>query len=210
MLFAVIGAASAQTGGAFLAGFAVCDFFRNHTLWSYPQRIQQAQDYWPGERHLAYFARERVPLLILYLVFAVVAVQLPVVTRRLLRPFLPGSRAPVALSAAMTFTGMVLLTFVSVFLWAQIAAVLVRPLYTWRGIDPLKRVILPLQHDGALLAQWPRSSPVGEWCCRRSPSRDRTSRRRADLLELELIQPLRHRSVMSCVPGAGSRGGAGA
>jgi hypothetical protein len=200
LLMVAIGAASAQLGGAFLVGFVASDFFAMHEVWSYPQRIQAAQEYWPGERHLAYFARERVPLLILYLVFAVALMKLPVITRRLLRPFLPGNRGRFALSAAMSFTGMVLVTFVTVYLWAQIAAVLVRPLYTWRGIDPLERVIAPLQQDAALLGRVAALVAGARIVVQALTVLRPHLATRADLLELELLQPLRHRSVASRVP----------
>lgn len=148
---ALLGALATGLGVAFLAGFVVGDFFIAHRTWLH-QPVFGADG--PLDAGLlAGLIRIRVPLLIAYMLLAVLVVGLPTLTRALLRG-LPGTeRLPRDLAYAMVGTlsavGMAWLAS----LWANGGAAIIRPVYTWVASSVATSAVETLQRrDGWIAA----------------------------------------------------------
>ncbi len=94
-----------------------------------------------------------VPLSIAYGVLAVVLVKLPLGTKAIVRSLLPGDRSPLALRIGIALVAQVALTAAAVYLWALAAPVLLRPVWSWRDLEPTVEAVRPLQEDAATSAR---------------------------------------------------------
>jgi hypothetical protein len=121
------GFVAGQLGAAFVAGFAVGDFFIGQTSWIFHSSASGIM----GNGLIPGLLRIRVPMLIAYLVLLSLAVALPALIRRLLQN-LPGvNRLPSTVGFGVAVVLNVVLVYLGVRLYVNAAAVLIRPLYTW-------------------------------------------------------------------------------
>jgi hypothetical protein len=132
MALLAIGALSAALGMAAVAGYAVGDFVLHDRAATFVP---------PGEN---VFVTQRVPLIITYLVLAVALTLVPASAASLREwvrslPIPAGATGLVAVAAGAALVGFL------VYGWAKVTAVLVRPVFTWRGLQPAVPDIAPLQ-----------------------------------------------------------------
>ncbi len=204
---AVLGHLATQLGTAFVAGFAVGDFFAGQTSWIYRSGAGGPL----GHGLLAGLLRIRVPMLIAYLLLASLAVALPALVRGLLAGIPGVSRLPGNLGFGVAMLLNLVLVYLGVQVWAHAAAVLVRPLYTWSvrltifgAPIPPEQIVAPqavrtLQRDGlwivraAVIATLARYGLV--WLSLRVPALARRVRRvEAELAEAVPVRPLAERA----------------
>lgn len=155
-----VGTLSAHLGLALITGLALGDFFLAGRDWA----LEQAPLFsLPGqslgvfdEGLIGALARERVPLLIGYVLLAVVAVGIPPLIKSLLAQLpVPGSW-PAPVQVALSVGGHAGLTYFLVSFWAQATPVLIRPMWTWQS-NPLHvrevslALVEPLQREASLL-----------------------------------------------------------
>lgn len=133
MAVAALGSLSAGLGAAFVAGFAVGDFFMANTEWGFSTLLTL-----------------RVPLLLSYALLAALASALPVLARLILADIPKVQRLPATSAFVVAGTLNVLTATAFTFLWVNAAPVIIRPLYTWRGGTPPVSAVAPLQGQG----QW--------------------------------------------------------
>lgn len=137
-LMIAVGMMSANLGAWAVAGYAIGDFFlHGHPI--------------VGGGLLESLLLVRAPLVLSYFLLALPVVIVPlIVTSARLRIRL--LRLPVLLRGMLEVLTCVVLSAVLVYMWAIAAAVLIRPIYTWRGDQPPTEAILPLQEHGWILA----------------------------------------------------------
>lgn len=152
VLFVVVGTASGQLGLAMLGGLAFGQLVLSDTTWAYAGEDLSRASLTSGDA-ADYLLRVVVPLLIAYGVLAVVLVKLPLGTKAIVRSLLPGDRSPLALRIGIALVAQVALTAAAVYLWALAAPVLLRPVWSWRDLEPTVEAIRPLQEDAATLAR---------------------------------------------------------
>lgn len=140
-LIAALGTLSAHLGGALVVGLAFGDFVLRRESWT----LCCSVDGFLHSGFLAHFARERVPLLILYALLVFLAVLVPLAVKGLVSELRPAD-LPRRYQAGVAVTAHVLLTGALVYLWAQTVPVLIRPAWTWVGIYDLPvEAVQPLQ-----------------------------------------------------------------
>ena len=136
LLTVFLGILSGHLGLMFLIGFAVGDYFLFEPKWIYEGNIFL---------HFLYrFAR-----VIQYGVLAMLLVQTPLLTKVLIGQFYEIMRLGRVIGVMFAFISHIFLSVVLVFLWAQAVPVLIRPLYTWTGQQPIIQAVKILQ-DGFL------------------------------------------------------------
>ena len=137
ILAVVVGALGAQLGAGFLIGYAVGDFFFATTGWDSILEV-------------------RIPLLITYALLAFPTIFFPLFTKALLVRFtiLPRAGRRIGAWASVAGAGVVaaILSWVLVYLWTDTASVLLRPIFTWQGVEIPQEAILGLQSHSILLA----------------------------------------------------------
>jgi hypothetical protein len=140
VLAVVLGVLSAHLGGMFLVGFALGDFLLAYTSWSYPAGIA------------SHLLRVRIPLLIEYGLLSLLSVNIPILTKALISQLPLSPRISRTIRFAIAVIGHALLTYVLVYFWTQMAAILIRPVFTWVGSSPTVAAVQPLQASGSLIA----------------------------------------------------------
>lgn len=183
----LLGYLATHLGLVFVGAFALGDFLLGQRTWRMEGRFFEQGLLEEGL--VAGILRIRLPMLAGYLVLAALVVLLPKLVRGLLSD-LPGATS-LPEAAAFVVAGLLslILVFVGVRLWAEAAAVLVRPLYTWQDLRVDPAAVAPLQERGgwvvwtAVLTTLARIGAVaGVW---RSPS----LRRRLQGTERGLAEP---------------------
>ncbi|MGH7824992.1 MAG: hypothetical protein ACREQ7_07425 [Candidatus Binatia bacterium] len=165
---AALGVMSAQLGALFLAGFAFGDFFLAHpSLFPSPGRtfeeIVMLSDRTFGGR-ISYLIRARIPLLIEYGVLGLLAVSIPLMTKALVSQLSLPSRVGRNVRFAVAVLGHGALTAVLVYFWAQIAVILIRPVFTWMGDQPTVAAVQPLQSHGHFLVLIAVTASLARMC----------------------------------------------
>ncbi len=132
MVLLAIGALSAALGMAAVTGYAIGDVVLHDRAATFVP---------PGENA---FVTQRVPLIITYLVLAFALTLVPASAASLREwvrslPIPPGATGLLAVAAGAALVGFL------VYGWAKVTAVLVRPVFTWRGLQPSVPDIAPLQ-----------------------------------------------------------------
>jgi hypothetical protein len=144
-----VGMLSTQLGAWCTIGFAVGDFFVNHTAWS---AVVTFAD--PGVLSnplVANLVLERVPLLIEYGLMASLAVGVPLGARLLAASVAQRLRLPEVVHLVVSTVLVALTAFVLARFWAASAPMVIRPVFTWTvdaGInqgEPPVGAIAPLQ-----------------------------------------------------------------
>ena len=137
-----LGFLATQLGAAYLVGFAVGDFVVGQPKWVFNSVSGNGL---LDDGVLAALVRLRLPMLIGYLLFAVLIVAVPVLIRRLLEG-MPGlNRLPPWLAAGVAALLNVVVVYAGVRLWTSAAPVLIRPLYTWSSNTVLFGEVYPAE-----------------------------------------------------------------
>lgn len=152
VLFVAVGTASGQLGLAMVGGLAFGQLVLSDTTWAYAGEDLSRASLVNGDA-VDHLLRVVVPLLIAYGVLAVVLVKMPLGTKAVVRSLMPGDRSPLALRIGIALVAQVALTAAAVYLWALAAPVLLRPVWSWRDLEPTVEAIRPLQEDAATLAR---------------------------------------------------------
>jgi hypothetical protein len=139
----IFGFLSTNLGVAFVIGFAFGDFFVGETRWSV--EFSAHPEAFANEGLLAALVRLRAPMLIGYLLLFVLAVYIPRLARLLILDIPQTTRLPK--NYAVAVASLLNITIVAIFvrLWAEAAAVLMRPLFTWRFQEPTVAAAYALQ-----------------------------------------------------------------
>lgn len=130
-------------GLVFVAGLATGDFLLGQRVW-FASRLGGLLD----EGLLAGLVRIRLPMLIGYALLAALAVYLPRLARSLLADLPRADRLPWQGAFAVAGVLNIVVVAVGARLWAEATAVLVRPLFTWRGARPAAEAVVTLQEQG--------------------------------------------------------------
>ncbi len=142
---AVIGISSGQLGVLFLIGFIFGDFFLVSRDWSYPYETWQ------------HMLRLRMPMLIEYGLLGLLTVNLPIWTKALMAQLSLSPSLSRKLRFVVALFGHAILTFVLVYLWVQMAPIVIRPIFTWleSGGQSIKlppiEAVEPLQKRGMIV-----------------------------------------------------------
>ena len=139
----IFGFLSTNLGIAFVTGFALGDFLIGETRWSV--EFSAHPEVFANEGLLAALVRIRAPMLIGYLLMFVLAVYIPRLARLLILDIPQTTRLPKNYALAVGSLLNVIVVAVSVRFWAEAAAVLMRPLFTWRFQDPTVAAAYALQ-----------------------------------------------------------------
>lgn len=135
ILIAVVGTLSGAVGLYLTLGFALGDLLLgDHPLW----RFAEAGD----------FGAKYGSLFISYLLFAMLAVGVPIAAKSLAAEFMLPVTTPRALRALVGLGSMVVITGLLVFVWLQSAPLLVRPVFVWAGQAPTVPAISAVQEQG--------------------------------------------------------------
>lgn len=126
-----LGVLSAQLGLAVTLGYAIGDFFVQHTAWTTEAQPWQDVSGVLGQPFLANLLVVRVPLLIEYGLLAALAVGVPVAARSLGASVSLRLRLPDGMLLAVSAVVMSLTAFVITRFWAASAPLVIRPLFTW-------------------------------------------------------------------------------
>jgi hypothetical protein len=143
LVVCIFGFLSTNLGIAFVTGFALGDFFVGETRWSV--EFSAHPEVFANEGLLAALVRIRAPMLIGYLLMFVLAVYIPRLARLLILDIPQTTRLPKNYAAAVASLLNIIVVAVFVRFWAEAAAVLMRPLFTWRFQDPTVAAAYALQ-----------------------------------------------------------------
>lgn len=147
-----LGTMSGHLGAMFLVGYAFGDFFIAHPYWSSSgARFDPAPQLTLGG-FVQNLIRVRIPLLIQYSLMSIVLVAQPVLTKTLLRQFSLLARLGRQIGLLSSISIHAAITFVQVYLWTQSVPVLIRPLFTWRGVEITAAAVENLQENSFFLA----------------------------------------------------------
>ena len=129
---------SAALGAWLWLGYVVGDFFLfRRNIYSYSVLEQ--------------FVHVRVPLLIAYVLLAMLLVFIPLLSPWLRRQVLTHLHVPRIPRIVINTTLQAILQAVLVYVWVQAVPTLIRPVYTWQGGTPPIEAIQPLQQNGWVL-----------------------------------------------------------
>lgn len=174
----ILGLSSANLGVLFLAGFAFAHFFLG-TDWVSTPRFGRTG-------LLANVFLHRVPLMMLYGLLALLIVKIPVTTKQLLVQIPPPSSWSRKSKVALVMIGHALLTGLAVYFWLQTMPVLVRPVFTWVGLDPSVDAVVTLQEYGFVLIIAALATSAGRIYLQSLTAYDSPYSQRVDALEQRL------------------------
>lgn len=124
----VIGTLSGALGLLLVLGFAVGDFFLFRERWTFCCPTDSELF---GEGLLAHILRERVSLLVLYVLLAGAGVLLPLAVKGLVVQLRLPWQAARSTQLGVGVVGHAVTSVVLVYLWAQSVPVLIRPVFVW-------------------------------------------------------------------------------
>ncbi len=137
----VIGVIGAHYGFLFVLGFAIGDLLLGG--------LDRYSLYSAGP--MSWVTRLFVPQFIEYALLALLAVSIPLMVKHLLAsvPYPAKYARPVMVTCALV--GHLALTVAAVYVWAQVVPILMRPLFTWRGVTPTVEMAAVVQTNLAPL-----------------------------------------------------------
>lgn len=137
-LMIAVGMLSANLGVWTVGGYAIGDFFLHRRALF-------------GLGPLESLLQVRAPLLLSYFLLALSVVVVPLILASI-RLRVRQLRLPVWPLRVLEVLICIALSAALVYLWAIATALLIRPIYTWRGDQPITSAILPLQERGWILS----------------------------------------------------------
>jgi hypothetical protein len=189
----VLGVVSTSMSIHWLAGFVVGDFFVCHTQWWRSPPEAWLEDFIPGFFEfppVASFVYDRVPLIIQYLLLALLMVGVPFAARMIVASFasrIVGSPGPrLFILAALTAVAV----FVFARFWSVAAPHVVRPLFTWEPVwegdtQPPAGAVVPIQ-DNATIGRAAAAAMLARFAFVEFASRRRWMRLRMAAIEIAL------------------------
>jgi hypothetical protein len=160
IVLCIFGFLSTNLGIAFVTGFALGDFLIGETRWSFD--FSGRAEAFATEGFLAALVRVRAPMLIGYVLMFVLAVYIPHLTRLLILDIPRTTRLPKNYAAAVASLLNIVVVAVFIRFWAEAAAVLIRPLFTWQFVDPTVAAAYSLQNQSV----WIVLAAVAATCLR--------------------------------------------
>lgn len=144
----VIGSASAHLGLLFSVGFAVGNFFLHHN--TLEPRVFAGGGLF-NEGLAGHFLRFRLSLIIAYVLLALLAVVLPLLSKSLTAELSPPMRYSRGSRVAAAVATHAFLSGAYVYLWSQSYPLVIRPVFEWTRALPPVSAIAPIQTNGTLL-----------------------------------------------------------
>jgi len=139
-----IGTISTQLGALAVAGFAVGDFFFEHTSWSTrPSFFNEAHGVLSNPL-LANLIVVRVPLLIQYALLFALAIGVPVGARGLAASVAGRLQLPEGVLFVVSTAIVAVTSFVVARFWAAAAPMVIRPVFTWTIDDGINQGLMPV------------------------------------------------------------------